>query len=148
MYNFHLVEPHLHLALDAVVGSVDELIACGKGVLIDILHLQAALFEEPVLEACNGFVLVVAKVCVEVEEVVRADKLQLWCPQRNSSRQVCAPAVCIAVPAVQVFAVNLEGSGLVVGTYRGTVALVVLPILDAGVIYRTELPLVWVDFCY
>ena len=71
------IKSYLHLAHYGMIGSVNERIGCGEGVLIDILNLQATLLVEPVLQAADGFMLVHAEVGIEVEEVVRSNKLKL-----------------------------------------------------------------------
>ena len=148
MYVVFLVKPHLQLALDGVVGTMDELcIAVARtasqiSTLVNILNLHATLLVEPVLQATDGFVLVVAQVCIEVEEVVRANQLQplpqfrrTKASQRNCSRQVSAPTMRIAVPAVQIFAMHIESPRLVVSTDGTAMTLVVLSVRDERIVY-------------
>ena len=49
------------------------------GTLIDILHLETAFLEEPVLEASHDFVHVHLLIHIEIEEVVRADEIEVFC---------------------------------------------------------------------
>ena len=65
-----LIESYLHLALYAVIGTVDELVVFNEGILVDVLDLHATSFVEPVLQSANGFVLCHVVAGVVVEEVV------------------------------------------------------------------------------
>ena len=119
-----------------MVAVLNELVAGDICALIDILHLRTATLEEPVLNAGDGFVLVIAEVGVEVEEVVGTDKLDLRCAKGYGASHVGTPAMGIAIPSLKIFAVNLEELGLILSTNRPAVALVVLSGCNGGVVER------------
>ena len=85
----------------------EEALVVGQGVFIDILDLETALLEEPVLETCHNFVHVHFLVNIEVEEVVRADEIEVFA-QWHGTRDVGTPADGPPVLAFKVFAVNIE----------------------------------------
>jgi hypothetical protein len=69
--NYALVKSYLHLSHDGMVLAMrEEGAVVGVGALVDVLNLETAFLEEPILDAGNDFVHVFFVVNIEVEEVV------------------------------------------------------------------------------
>lgn len=124
-----------------MVGIVGELPA-SRGVLkrcalIYILQLDATTLVEPILESEDGLVLIHVLFHVVVEEIIRANQIQLGCNGQNASN-VCASAGHIVITTFQVFSTQTEMRvlRLVLKTCRPTIALVVLTCNDI-VVNRT-----------
>ena len=94
-----------------MVGIVSELSASRsvlkRCTLIHVLQLDAATLVEPVLESEDGLVLIHVLLHVEVEEIIRADQIQLGCNRQNASN-VCASAGHIVVTTFQIFSTEAE----------------------------------------
>ena len=69
--NYALIKSYLHLCHDSVVLAMrEEGAVVGVGTLVDVLNLETAFLEEPILDAGNDFVHILFVVNIEVEEVV------------------------------------------------------------------------------
>ena len=105
------------------------------GTLIDILHLEAALTEDPVLQTGDSLVLIHAKGSVEIEEIIRANELQAFI-QRDGTRDVSTTASGASVLTFYIFPMYVEVLGFIVEAHRPAVALVVVAFLDIRIIGR------------
>ena len=130
-----IVESNLHLCQDGMVGTMDELPSLSVCTLVDILHLEAAFFVEPVLKAGDSLVLIHAQRGVKVEEVVRTYDVESF-GYGYVACHVGATAGSTAVLAFQIFAMHIQVCRLVVETNGPTVTLVVVALLDVRIIKR------------
>ena len=97
--------------------------------LIDILHLEAALLEEPVLQTGNRLMLVHAERGVEIEEVIRAYELQSFV-QGNGTSNVGTTAGGTSVLTFYIFPMYVEVFRFVVEAYRPAVTLIVVAFMN------------------
>ena len=114
-----LLYSNLHLTHDSVVGIVSEHLChttrnglvLERCALVNILQLDAATLVEPVLETEDGLVLIHVLLHVVVEEIVRANQVDLRCNGQNACC-IDTTAGHILVATFQLLRTKAEARGL------------------------------------
>ena len=90
-----------------VLSMREEGAVVGVGTLVDVLNLETAFLEEPILNSGNNLMHVHLVVNIEVEEVVRSYNIKIV-EQTNRTCHVSSATYCAVVLATKKFTMHIE----------------------------------------